>query len=725
MKKAELLCPVGNMETLFVAIHNGADAVYLGGKKYGARAFSNNFSSEEMVKAIKYAHLYGVKVYVTVNTIIYEEEVESFLQYIDFLYLNNVDAVIMQDIGMINLVRVKFPNLEIHVSTQAHNHNQYGIEYFKSIGVKRVVFGREESLEAINNIKVDIEKEVFVYGALCISYSGNCLFSSLNGGRSGNRGECTQSCRLPYSLIYKDKIINKGYLLSTKDLNALDYLKKLLDSGIDSLKIEGRMKSKEYVACVTKIFRRLIDAYYNHQDLIVSKEEYANLLKIFNRGFTEGYLFNASNISNTITSNHQGAEIGKVIGFDDKRIKIQLSSSVSQEDGIRFKNSDQGMILNKIYNTKGLLINKAFKNDIIYVLRKCDILKNDIVLKTIDSTLLKELNSYQEKKISIKMKFIGHLDDDMSLLITDGDKEVIVYGKKPEKALKSATSDKRIKEQLLKLGNTPFVCKEITIDCDNNIFINIKDLNELRRLGISKLIEARENNSYEKLYENGYNLNSSNSKETKISVLVRTEEQLKVCLDENISTFYTSSLDIYKKYKDKINIFLRLPRVEHGFREYENERLLCSELGSVYHYYKNNLVNIDYFMNVVNSHTLKAYRDLNINTVCLSVENNIKSYQSIVDKEICEIIVYGYVENMIIKNNILKINNNDYYLEDIKNKRYPLLYDGHLTHIFHFEPLNIINNLKELKGFKLYRIELFNEDANKTRSIIKEIKESL
>ena len=257
MKKVELLSPVGNMEMLYQAVHNGADAVYLAGKRFGARKYANNFDEKEIIDAIKYCHLYGVKVYVTVNTMIYESELDDVLEYLKYLHINGVDAIIMQDIGLISKVREYLPNLEIHASTQLHNHNNSGAKLLKELGVTRIVFDREMSIDEIKNINVDIEKEVFVYGALCVCYSGCCLFSSLNGGRSGNRGECVGSCRLPYNLIENNKYIKTDgkYLLSTKDLNALPNLKTILESGVDCLKIEGRMKSPYYVGYVTKVFR--------------------------------------------------------------------------------------------------------------------------------------------------------------------------------------------------------------------------------------------------------------------------------------------------------------------------------------------------------------------------------------------------------------------------------------------------------------------------------------
>ena len=203
MRKCELLSPVGNMESLYQAIHNGADAVYLGLKSFGARSYAKNFDEEEIIKAIKLCHLYGVKIYITMNTLIKDIEVEDFIKQVDFIHKNGVDAIIMQDFGMICLCRQMFPNLEIHASTQANNTNIETIKLFHDLGVKRVVLSRELSLDEIKKIDIPIELEVFIHGALCISYSGNCLMSSMMGSRSGNRGECTGSCRLPYTL-YKN-----------------------------------------------------------------------------------------------------------------------------------------------------------------------------------------------------------------------------------------------------------------------------------------------------------------------------------------------------------------------------------------------------------------------------------------------------------------------------------------------------------------------------------------
>ncbi len=299
MKKVELLAPAGDMEVLKAAIEAGCDAVYLAGKMYGARAFAGNFSNDELINAINYAHLYGVKVYVTVNTIVYEDEVDNFINYIKFIHKNNVDAILIQDLGMFDLIRKKFPNLEIHASTQMHIHNKEGALLAKKLGIKRIVIARETPIDVIKKIKeeVDIEIECFIHGALCVSYSGQCYMSALIGNRSANRGTCAQCCRRKYDLYDENnnKLNHDKYLLSTKDLLTLDNIDKIILSGVDSLKIEGRLKSKEYVYEVVSIYRKVIDNYYLKNKTLQLKENIITLKKLFNRSFTKGFILNENN----------------------------------------------------------------------------------------------------------------------------------------------------------------------------------------------------------------------------------------------------------------------------------------------------------------------------------------------------------------------------------------------------------------------------------------------
>ena len=278
-KLPELLAPAGDFEALIAAVTAGADAVYVGGLKFGARAFAKNFSDEELVAAVKFCHMFGVRLYVTLNTLVFDKEVEEALVYAKRLYEIGVDALIIADLGMAALIKEKLPDLELHASTQMGIHNTEGVNFAKKLGIKRAVLARECSSDDIKKIveKSDIECEVFLHGALCVCHSGQCLFSSMVGGRSGNRGECAQPCRLPYN--------GNKYPLSLSDLSLSNHITSLIDSGVSSLKIEGRMKSADYVYRVTRVYRDLLDHGRNS-----SQKEQKELADVFSRGgFTDGY----------------------------------------------------------------------------------------------------------------------------------------------------------------------------------------------------------------------------------------------------------------------------------------------------------------------------------------------------------------------------------------------------------------------------------------------------
>jgi len=738
--RVELLSPVGNMKTLYQAIHNGADAVYLGGKNFGARKYSANFTNEELKEAIRYAHLFNVKVYVTVNTIIYEEEVNDFLEYIFYLHKINVDALIMQDIGMIKIVKEKFPNLEIHASTQCHNHNDEGINLLKSLGVSRIVLDREMSLSDIKNLNTDLEKEVFIHGALCVSYSGCCLFSSLNGGRSGNRGECTGSCRLPYNLYENDKKIDTlgNYLLSTRELNTLHNLKEILDSNISSLKIEGRMKSPEYVGYVTKLYRKLIDNYYNKEDLIITKEEEENLKLLFNREFTTGYLFNDNNIMNIKTPNHLGIEIGKVINVTKDKIYIKLSKTLNQEDGIRFKNKDDGMIVNMLYNEKGLLVNSVNEGLVAVIDNKLGIEKDDIVLKTIDKKLIDKLNNYEIKRIDIDINVLVS-DNNLVITITDIDNNIVESITPVEVAKNVPTDEENIKNSLSKLGDSIYKLNNFNINYNQDIFIPISKLNEIRRQMLTELNEKRINRNNRKILLNTVKdkvkLKEVNNN-YKINVLVRNEEQLISCIENNVDTIYTTSKELYNKYKEKTNIFYKMPRVINNFIPIKNANILASELGSINKYSKNNNVFVDYTLNVVNSKTIELLNKLNVKTICLSLELTYDQVKEIMkNKYDVELFVYGKVELMIMKYCPLKLNlnkcglcnENKYYLSDKSNNKYRILNSNCLTSIMHYKNTDRINEIEKYKELNIYnyRIDLLDEEKKEIEDIINRVRSKM
>lgn len=735
MRKVELLSPVGNKDMLYQAIHNGADAVYLSGVNYGARKFANNFTNEELVEAIKLSHLYGVKVYVTVNTLIHEVEMDDVLEYLGFLHGIGVDAVIMQDMGLIKITREIYPNLEIHASTQCHNHNNEIIKLWKNLGVTRVVMAREMSLDDIKNIDTDIEKEVFVYGALCVCYSGCCLFSSLNGGRSGNRGECVGSCRLPYKLIKNNEVVKTdgNFILSTKELNTLDHIKELIEAGITSFKIEGRMKSPSYVGYVTRIFRMLIDKYYNGEEVRLSGEELNNLKKLFNREFTDGYLFNGQDIMNIKTPNHQGVEIGSVIDVYNGKLKIKLSDDLSQNDGIRFKNKDNGMMINRLYNERGLLISSASKGSVCLIDNKLNISKGDIVLKTIDSKLNDWLDNILEKKIGISMRVTCLIGESLELVVTDGVNEVVVKGGIIDKALNREVTCDDIIKQLSKLGNTPFRLDKIDINKDDNIFVNLKNLNEVRRDAIERLVSLRDC-SKGLVVKNTFRDDTKNKVRVGniyLSVLVRSEEQLKVCLENNISNIYVTDYDLYNKYKSYNNVYYRLDRVMNNYLDYKNERLLVGELGSVYKYGSNNEIIADYYLNVTNHYSVKLLEQNGVKRVTLSVELNDYKIRDIMEYvENAELIIYGRLELMVMKYcplkkclnycNNCKNSNDKFYLEDKFSSRYPMIRHNCLTHIMHCNIIDKIDNIADYKdmGIRYYRLELFDENKNQVKDLI-------
>ena len=725
MKKIELLSPAGSMEALKSAIHNGADAVYLGGKRFGARAFAQNFSDDELIEAINYAHIYDVKIYITVNTIIYDDEFDDALNFIEFLYKNNVDALIMQDIGLINAVHKKFPDLVIHASTQCHNHNKENIEFLKKIGVSRIVLDREMSLDEINNLKIDIEKEMFIHGALCISYSGCCLMSYLNGGRSGNRGECTGCCRLPYKLIKNDKEYktNGDFLLSTMELNTSKKIKEILASDVISLKIEGRMKSPEYVGFITKYYRNLIDGKHNLE------EDEKKLRLLFNRDFTEGYLFNAKNIMNIKSSNHQGINIGEVIEYNKKYIKIKLSDELSQEDGIRFENG-KGMIVNKLYNKKMLLTSFVDKNDIAIIENKCFVNSAGNVRKTVSSKLLKELKNYDMKKLDVNFIVKAFIGEPLEITIEDDHFKIVEKGNIIQKSLTSETTKEMIVKQLSKLGDTPFRTDNVLIEKDDNIFISISELNNIRRKLVQNLI-SKKIEKKEKVVNNNVDkyINYKDNHET-INIFVNNEEQYKAAIDENISIIYTSNLELHKKYP---HTFLKLPRVILNRKEFTNDNLLITEIGS-YSYSKTNTVYGSYELNIINNEALQVLHANGIKQITLSPEigNKINMIDNVNNN--VEIIVYGWLEAMVMKYCPIKYltgecncKNNKFYLKNQNNFLFPIVQNNCLTTLLNYKPIDNINMIDYYRnlGIKHFRIDLYNEDYNNTIRIIKLIKDKI
>ena len=702
MKKVELLAPAGNMDSLKAAVMAGCDAVYLGGVLFGARAFAGNFTNEEIVDAINYVHLYGVKVYVTINTIIYDSEVERFLDYVRFLHKNNVDAVIIQDIGMFDLLRKKFPNLELHASTQMNIHNYDGALLAKKLGFKRVVMARETPIDVIKKIKeeIDIEIEVFIHGALCVSYSGECLLSALVGKRSGNRGTCAQICRKKYDFYddEKNKLNTNNYLLSTKDLCTLKYIDKLIEIGVDSLKIEGRMKRSPYVYLVTKTYRKVIDNYYNTGKLKIDENDIIELKKMFNRNFTKGFMLNEDNNNFTYDKrpNNIGIEVGEVIKKAKNDLKIKLTYDVSVHDGLRILDDkeDKGLVINKMFiNNKSVL--EAKKGDVITLKYDKYVEKNSKVLLTSSKKQLDSISGAiknQERFIYIDLNFTAKENENLKLTITDGLNTVIeVLDKTPMRAINKETSFDVIKKQLSKLGNTVYKARSITLNLDDNLFINIKDINEIRRRAIRKLNEKR-------LYkidfvEKDYTIGVPDFPSIKqTAVLVNKENE---SLKDKYDLIYTED----EKTKDEDSIIV-LPRIinEHPFIK---NTVMIGDFGGLLKY---DNFQTNFSFNVVNSYSVAFLHSLGAKLVTLSYElslsqikNMIEIYKKRYNKNPnTSLIINSYPECFVSKFNLnKKYNVKSGYLKDSYGNFLRVKTKGDIMVVYHFKKVNLYD-IKEV-----------------------------
>lgn len=687
MKRPELLAPSGNMESLKTAIAAGADAVYLGGILFGARSFAGNFNNEELKAAVKYAHLRNVKVYVTVNTIIYEHEVEKFIEYISFLYKNNVDALIMQDLGMIDLVRKKFPDFEIHASTQANIHNIHAINIMKKLNVKRVVLARELTYDEITNIRnnSDIELEVFIHGSLCISLSGECYMSTLIGPRSANRGTCSQCCRKNYSLLDNDKVLKEGYLLSFKDLMTIDNIPKLIELGIESFKIEGRMKRPEYVYFVVSMYRKAIDSYFEKKNYQFNDQKELN--KIFNRGYTKGFLFTKDNFINAYRPNHIGIKIGKVVSRNKKDVLILLEDDLNYGDGLRILNKDDiGVLVNNFY-IDNKLVKEAKKGQTIKIqIPKVE--KGDIVYKTSDVKSLENINNLiiLDKKIpiniDINLKDNGFYAD----IYFDNKKYTFKYLENFSKSINQPIKKEDITKNFNKIKDYVYVIENININYQEDLFIPISKLNEIRR-------ELFENLDSQRLFR-------SERKETSyfIEVPNYSFDKKLVCEINQLSHFnlVKNKYDyIYVPYHfslDGDNIYYKIPRF---IKKYPiQEKVVAGEIGALDIY--NNIIS-DFSFNVTNSYTVALLHSLGVEVVTLSyeltykqVDNIIKSYHYRYKKHPnLEIITKGYLEAMITKYSFFKEYNNPKYLMDtFKNKYHLVDYPDYMV-IYDYKKKNL------------------------------------
>ena len=772
MKEIELLAPVGSFDSLKAAVQNGANAVYLGGKDFSARASANNFDREELKEAVKYAHIRDVRVFVTTNTLIKQNELEDFVEYAKFLYDIDVDAIIMQDIGAAMLIHELLPDFELHASTQMVAHSLEDVQYLESIGFKRVVLARELTVEEIkyicDNANVDIE--IFVHGALCVCYSGGCLMSSMIGNRSGNRGRCAQPCRQKYTMIdisTGEEIHNNGdYLLSTKDLNTIEEIDKIIDTGVLSLKIEGRMKKPEYVATVIKSYRDAIDEYETTKKVNISDETMEDLYTIFNRKFTKGLILGevGEEVMNSNVPNNQGLYVGKVVDYNKKakRLKIKLEGTLKKGDGINLGGGTIGRII------KGKDITQiGYKGETIELDFIGEAKKNQLVFKTSDTDLIdRAQKTYTQDKefakslidaeISIKLDSYPELrliDKNENIVTVQGDKLV-------EKALKVALSEEKIETQIKKLGNTPYEIDQLKINLDEGVSMPISLINQMRREEIELLDNARISVKGRMYKDNDikyspkiYSRNADNK--SKIRVKVNNIEALKSILNLDIDMIYYEDVSTIEQAMTMANannkkLIYSAPRIVRNreykrlekSEEYCRDHVQISALGQVKYYKENSesvKFDVDYYLNPFNSETINHYKKEGAETVCISQELNlheIKETTQYTELEI-ETVAYGYIPMMLSEycpmgvvarsckkdKRCANCKESKYVLRDFKGEEYRVSQDIFCRSTIYNSSANcLINNLDELSeaGINIFRLDFTHE----TPELIEKITES-
>lgn len=667
----ELLAPAGDFECLRAAVLNGANAVYVGGKSFSARQFAGNFDNAEMIEAVRFCHAYKAKLYVTINTLMSNLELKEAMLYAGFLYNIGIDGIIIQDIGFLKLLREQLPELEIHGSTQMTAHNLEGVNLLYSMGIKRVVLSRELSLDEIKYIKANTqaEIEVFIHGALCISFSGQCLFSSMIGGRSGNRGKCAQPCRMQYSLNSQR---DKAYYLSPKDLSTLDFVMDIMDIGVDSLKIEGRMKKPQYVATVISSYRHAMDGNPKEDD-------FQKVAQAFNRGgFTSGYFMGSqgNDMMCPERPKNWGTYLGQVKGANGKFASIKLEKPLNIGDGIELFSKGIGAPISSI-RVNGENVENGKTGDTVEVYLE-GAQKGDRVFKSFDIALEKEAEeSYKGKfirRIPVEGSFKAEKGKPIELTIrTEAGIEIRVTGENPEIALKTSTSRERISESLDKMKDTPFYFDKLEIQIGEGLAIAVSKINSLRREAVESLLDELQNKRVYKKPQVTFNTNIT-KKQPQLVVTTGNIELLKAAVDggANIVFFGGDPLRINKgSFEEalayatgKCEVYPWIPEVVLEdvnllkekllkYKEIGINKALCGNLG-IYNYLSGigYEVYLDRGFNFFNSISVETFK--NIGCV-ISPELNFAQIKDLISKTDNKTLltVHGKTKLMVNRNCII------------------------------------------------------------------------
>ena len=777
----ELLSPAGNFECLKAAVQNGANCIYFGANLFSARAYANNFDDDELAKAIEYCKIRGVKTNLTLNILIKDNELESAFNVAKKAYEFGIDAIIVQDLGLAKMLIKSFPDLPIHASTQMSVHNLQGVLELQELGFSRVVLSRELSIEEIEYIceNSNIEIECFIHGALCISYSGQCLFSSMIGGRSGNRGKCAQSCRLPYELIENDKTtLDKGYLLSPRDLCSLDYIPRLINCGVKSLKIEGRMKSPEYVATVTRIYRKYINLVKSNKPYKIDEQDRKDLMQVFNRGnFSSGHLNPHSNKDLIFSEkpNNMGLFLGHVAKYNQSKglITLNLNEPIEIGDTIALEKETGTYTISELM-TKNTNIKTANLNDFVTIGRmKGNIKVGDKIYK-MSSKQLTALayssfeNDIQTKKIPLNCEIKIVKNSPISMHVSSAC-DLEIYRKLdiyceidaiPTDSIKHPLEKEKVISQITKTNNTPYYFKNIKIKLDENTFLpNIKALNELRRTALT-LVEdfakSKIQRATNKEFENMNYYNKTNQ-EKSISLLLN-----KINLNEDYTSlqginniyiplkFFTQKKyeQIINNLSNKFNLYIYLPtiiksnyrnllaaNIEKTINIYNIKGFILSNISNFKFLKDFNTENFEfianYTFNIFNQRTLAELDKLGINKFTISPELDKSTIDRFLEISNQELICYGRTPLMNMnycplgKSNRcypeckMRCNtNNNYYLKDRLNLKFPIEPDNIQTvsTLYNSKITSIASN--DFENITSLRIDILEENISEIQQIV-------
>lgn len=721
----DLLSPVGDFDCLKAAVQNGANSVYFGADLFSARAYASNFDLKQLEEAILYAKTRGVKTNLTLNTLVTDDEFDDALELAKNAYNFGIDAIIVQDLGLAKKLITVFPDLDIHASTQMSIHNLQGVLEMQELGFKRVVLARELSIQEIEYIcnNSDIEIECFIHGALCISYSGQCLFSSLVGGRSGNRGKCAQPCRLPYQLLENDKKIDQGYLLSTRDLCGLDFIPDLITAGVTCLKIEGRMKNPEYVSTVTKIYRKYIDLAESNEKYVIDENDRKTLLQVFNRGMSSsGHLSNEPN-KNLIYKdkpNNMGLFLGRVEKYNKNKgyITVKLQEPIEIGDTISLEKE------NGIYNISELMfkdknIKETFINQTVTIGRmKGNINLGDKIYKMSSKKLkllFQETIKNEQKKINLNCKVIIKRNVPIQINVTSATNISIYSGLNicyksqiiPEEAKNRPLEKDKILKQINKTTDSIYNFKNIDIDLDDGLFLpKISYLNELRRNALEQVYKFAVGNTKRNYpianYDDSKFLSCDKTAEFYVEKKMCSKKCLSLLLNILNLDFDYSKLEgidniyIPLKYfsnikyskileilQQKFKIYIYLPtiikanyrnlfynNIEKNIKKYNIKGFVISNISNLMllenvlknKNYKFELI-ANYTFNIFNKYSINELKNLGISRFTISPESNNNIIANLCNNNHLpkELIIYGNIPLM----------NMNYCVNGKSNKCYP------------------------------------------------------